>query len=128
MRRARLLLVLSAMGLIAAPVAAEPGSERRCGWLVNPTPVNYWLVDRDTRWNGGWLISAQGGYRAPGADEMRGMDTRGWVSTNGHYGYGCACMRVKTDRRRMLITRIYSANPVPIAQCRGDRRLPKPED
>ena len=30
---------------------------------------------------------------------MPDMTTRGWVETNGHYGYGCACMTVSTDRR-----------------------------
>ena len=55
------------------------GAERRCGWLANPTPANYWLNDRD----GEWTLSAQGGYRAPGMDEMPDMTTNGWVETNG---------------------------------------------
>src|SRR5262245_20967552 len=47
-----------------APPAAEPGPstakfERRCGWVDNPTPSNWWLVDRD----GEWEIGLQGGYQ-----------------------------------------------------------------
>jgi hypothetical protein len=119
------LLLLPAL-LLSAAGGPAPGSEKRCGWIVNPTPANYWLVDRDTRWNNGWLISAQGGYQARGMDNMPDMTTRGWVRTNGNYGYGCGCMQVRLDRRNRQITRIYSAAPAPLAQCRGDRALPRP--
>ena len=112
-----LSLLLAAM--LAAP--ASPATERRCGWLQNPTPANWWLVDRD----GEWLIGAQGGYQAPGLDNMPDMTTRGWVEVNGHYGHGCACMNVTTDRRARRVTRIVSATPVPLRQCRADRRLPR---
>ncbi len=113
----RAVLIL-AIALAAAPVAA---AETRCGWLQNPTPANWWLIDRD----GEWLIGAQGGYQAPGMDEMPDMSTRGWVEVNGHHGYGCACMRVATDRATRRVTRIFSARPVPLRQCRADRRLPR---
>ena len=53
------------------------------------------LVDRD----GEWLIGAQGGYQAPGMDNLPDMTTAGWVESNGHYGHGCACMDVTVDRR-----------------------------
>ena len=109
--------------LLAATAAQTPaGAERRCGWLANPTPGNYWLTDRQ----GEWTLSAQGGYQAPGMDEMPDMSTRGWVRTNGNYGYGCACMTVSTDRRTMRVTRLYSAAPVPLRQCRNDRTLRRP--
>jgi hypothetical protein len=32
-----------AFALLAYPAAAR---EQRCGWLVNPTPGNWWLIDR----------------------------------------------------------------------------------
>ena len=109
--------------LLAATAAQTPaGAERRCGWLANPTPGNYWLTDRQ----GEWTLSAQGGYQAPGMDEMPDMSTNGWVRTNGNYGYGCACMTVSTDRRTMRVTRLYSATPVPLRQCRNDRTLRRP--
>jgi len=105
--------------LLAAASPAE-STERRCGWLHNPTPANWWLVDRD----GEWLIGAQGGYQAPGMDNMPDMTTRGWVRTNGYYGHGCACMDVTVDRASRRITRIAAATPLPLRQCRADRRLP----
>ena len=119
-------LLLPALLLATATAPAPAGSEKRCGWIVNPTPGNFWLVDRATRWNTGWLISAQGGYQARGFDNMPDMTTAGWVETNGSYGHGCGCMQVRTDRRNRQITRIYSAEPKPLAQCRSDRTLPRP--
>jgi len=110
--------------LFIALLAAAPQSQAqtRCGWLVNPTPANWWLNDRD----GEWTLAVQGGYQAPGMDEMPDMTTRGWVETNGHYGHGCACMRVTTNARTRQVTRILSARPVPLRQCAADRRLPRP--
>ena len=110
--------------LLLALLAAAPQNhaETRCGWLVNPTPANWWLNDRD----GEWTLGIQGGYQAPGMDEMPDMTTRGWAETNGHYGHGCACMRVTTDARTRRITRILSARPVPLRQCGADPRLPRP--
>jgi len=114
--------MLAAFFALVALGAMQSQPERRCGWLHNPTPANWWLIDRD----GEWLIGAQGGYQAPGMDNMPDMTTRGWVRTNGYYGHGCACMTVETNRRTRRITRIRSATPVPLAQCRNDRRLPRP--
>lgn len=113
-----LLPLLLGIIMAAAPAGAP---ERRCGWLQNPTPANWWLVDRE----GEWILGVQGGYQAPGMDEMPDMSTRGWVRTNGYYGYGCACMSVTTDRRSRRVTRLFSATPVPLRQCRTDRRLPR---
>ncbi len=119
-----LFLVIAALttSAIALPLFAQRAPERRCGWLQNPTPANWWLVDRD----GEWILGVQGGYQAPGMDEMPDMSTRGWVEVNGHYGYGCACMSVTTNRRTGRVTRLFSATPVPLRQCRSDRRLPRP--
>lgn len=113
-----LIATLALLAQTQAPV----GAQRRCGWLSNPTPANYWLADRD----GEWTLAAQGGYQAPGMDDLPDMTTRGWVSTNGSYGYGCACLTVSTDRRTMRVTRIFSATPVPLRQCRADRSLRRP--
>jgi len=96
--------------------------ETRCGWLQNPTPANWWLVDRD----GEWLLGAQGGYQAPGMDVMPDMSTNGWVETNGSYGYGCSCIRGTFDRRTRRVTRLTSARPVPLRQCQADRHLRRP--
>ena len=115
-------LILS-LALMAAPAPA-PASERRCGWLQNPTPANFWLIDRD----GEWLIGAQGGYQAPGMDDMPDMSTRGWVETNGHYGYGCACMNIAADPATGRVSLVSGATPKPVAQCRADKKLPSPDE
>lgn len=114
-----MIALLSLVLVLAAAPAAK--DERRCGWLDNPTPGNWSLVDRD----GEWIMSAQGGYQARGMDQMPDMSTAGEVLTNGNYGYSCACMTVRTDRASGRITRIMSARPIPLAQCRSDRRLPR---
>lgn len=107
--------------VVAGPAAA---SERRCGWLVNPTPANWWLNDRD----GEWELSVQGGYQAPGLDDMPDMSVKGWVATNGPaHGYGCACLTVDVDRTAQRVTRLYRSEPLPLARCRGDRHLAKPD-
>jgi hypothetical protein len=108
--------------LLLALLAAAP--QTRCGWLQNPTPANWWLRDRE----GEWTLGVQGGYQAPGMDEMPDMSAGGWVEVNGHYGYGCACMSVTVDRASGRVTRIHSARPVPLRQCRADRRLPRLSD
>ena len=105
-----------------AAVAAAPKGARRCGWLSNPTPANWWLTDSE----GQWILATQGADQAPGMDEMPDMTTAGWVETNGHYGYGCACMTITADGERK-VTRIADAQPRPLRQCRSDRKLPTPE-
>jgi hypothetical protein len=108
----------------AAAAAARPttGGLRRCGWLHNPTPGNWWLFDGQ----GEHIIATQGGYRAPGMDEMPDMSTKGWVEVNGSYGYGCACMTVTLDPETLRVTQISGAAPQPLKQCRDDPRLPRP--
>lgn len=104
-----------------APAAARV-SARRCGWLSNPTPGNWWLFDG----HGEWILGVQGGYRAPGLEDMPDMSTAGWEETNGHYGYGCACMTLTVDPATRQVTRIANAKPKPLKQCRADRGLPRP--
>lgn len=94
---------------------------RRCGWLSNPTPANWWLTDSE----GEWILGTQGADQAPGMDDMPDMSTAGWVETNGHYGYGCACMTITADSEGK-VTRIEDASPKPLKQCKADRKLPTP--
>ncbi|HYG47958.1 MAG TPA: DUF4087 domain-containing protein [Allosphingosinicella sp.] len=103
-------------------IAAAPEGKRRCGWLSNPTPANWWLADAE----GEWILGSQGAEQAPGMDEMPDMSAAGWVETNGHYGYGCACMTITADADGKVI-RIADAQPKPLKQCQADRKLPKPE-
>ncbi|WP_458097439.1 DUF4087 domain-containing protein [Roseomonas sp. WA12] len=119
MRAGRAALLLVAL---AFPAGAE-AAERRCGWLANPTPGNYWLNDRDAE----WTLSEQGGEPVAGMDVMPDFTTRDWVRTNGYYGYGCACLVMETDRTTKRVLRILSAEQLPLARCRADRALRIPE-
>lgn len=112
----------ASLGAAKAPMPAAP-PEKRCGWLVNPTPGNFSLVDRA----GSWLLSSQGGYQAVGMDDMPDMSVAGWVSTNGSYGHGCACLKVVTNKRTKEVTRLLASEPLPLSRCKADRSLPKPE-
>lgn len=102
--------------------ATTPPFQQRCGWLQNPTPQNYWLVDRD----GSWTLSTQGGPQAPGWEDLPPMGERQWVKTNGSYGYGCACATMRVDRKSGEVLAIRSLTAKPLKACRADRRLPKP--
>jgi hypothetical protein len=117
MRAAWLSLFLVPILAAGSAVAAE----RRCGWLHNPTPGNTWLTDRD----GQWIMATQGARETPGMDRVPDMTEREWVRTNGHYGYGCACVVMDADARGD-VTRIHAAEQLPLARCRNDRSLPRP--
>ena len=106
---------------LTPPVPSEPQRfETRCGWFVNPTPANAWLEDRD----GEWIIGVQGGYQAEG--DWPSFKPRQWVETNVHYGYGCACMRVRVDRESRRVLEIKSAYARSLSACRRDRKLKEP--
>ena len=104
-------------------------AEKRCGWLVNPTPANWWLNDSD----GEWTLSAQMGFEAEGMDLIPEFPEDQWVITNaGSYGYGCACMSVDTtpanDTQDEHVTRIYDVKVLPLSTCENDKKLAKVED
>ena len=118
------LLILSMLVSVVIADEKEPkgkasssGFEKRCGWLSNPTPSNWWLTDKDAT----WVIGAQGGYQVsdesydhlPQFPENRTY----WKKTNGFYGYGCACLRVKVDRKEERVLEIKSGQALPLAKC-----------
>lgn len=112
-------VLITGLSLFTLPSNA---TETRCGWLQNPTPANWWLTDSA----GTWTISQQGGYQAKGIENLPSMENdRQYVRTNGYYGYGCACLRVATDRELMRITKIQSGEQLPLRTCRQDPNLPK---
>jgi hypothetical protein len=118
----RLLPCFTLAALCALPLSTQAAEENRCGWFTNPTPGNAWLNDRD----GEWTIAIQGGYQAEG--DWPEFKPKQWKITNaGDHGYGCACMRVTTNRGEMRILSIQSAKARPLSACRSDRKLPKPE-
>jgi hypothetical protein len=98
-------------------VPSETAAETRCGWFANPTPSNAWLNDAA----GEWVISMQSGYQAEG--DWPDFKPNQWVKTNVNYGYGCACMRVATDKRQKRILKIFSATARPLSACRRDKAL-----
>lgn len=114
-----LACVALASGRPGTPVAAEAGFETRCGWFSNPTPANASLHDREDE----WIIGVQGGYQVEG--DWPSFGPRQWVRTNGNYGHGCACMRVRVDRQSGRVLEIKSARARPLAVCRRDRALKK---
>jgi hypothetical protein len=106
--------------LLLAMSAVHALAERRCGWLANPTPGNWWLTDRDATWE----LSLQGRGGVPGFDDMPDMSARGWVVTNGSsYGHGCACIDMDVDRARKSVIRMRKATPMPLSACRNDPAL-----
>ena len=114
------VIALGAMAHPAAPRRAAAGSlETRCGWFSNPTPANAWLYDRE----GEWTIGVQGGHQADG--DWPNFKPGQWVRTNGNYGYGCACMQLRSDKQTRHVLEIKSARARPISQCRRDPALKK---
>ena len=120
------LLLVGLMALAALAPAARPGSagapgavkaETRCGWFDNPTPANASLHDRDDE----WIIGVQGGHQAEG--DWPNFAPKQWVETNGHYGYGCACLRLEVDRETHRVNKIESARARPLSACRRDKAL-----
>jgi hypothetical protein len=105
-------------GHTRAPGSAEIAKfETRCGWFSNPTPANAWLHDRDAQ----WTIGIQGGYQAEG--DWPDFGPKQWIETNVHYGYGCACLRLRVDRSTHRVIEIESAKARPLSACRSDRKL-----
>lgn len=110
--------IISSIFIVALPAKAV---ETRCGWLHNPTPANWYLIDKDGR----WIISLQGGYAAQGMDNIPSYNEKEYVKTNGYYGYGCACMDVVTDSARSRISEIRGGESLPLSTCREDPNVPK---
>ena len=115
-------LLLAAVAFVSGeprtPAAPGVGQlETRCGWFSNPTPANASLSDRD----GEWIIGVQGGYQAQG--DWPSFGPKQWVETNGHYGYGCACLRLRVNRETHEVIEIESSRARPLSVCRRDRKL-----
>jgi hypothetical protein len=119
-----LLTTLAFAATLAAPkaTAVDPAVdpfETRCGWFSNPTPANIWLDDRD----GEWIIGVQGGYQVESDWEWPAFKKGQWVETNGHHGYGCACLAVRVDKETHHVLEIKNARARTLAACRRDRSL-----
>jgi hypothetical protein len=118
MKRTGLILLAAAALVSATPAQSRP--LKLCGWISNPTPANWSLIDR----SGEWIISTQGGRQAEGVDLPD--FGKAWVRTNGYHGYGCGCLTATVDEKARDILSIAAAQVLPLATCRKDRNLPKP--
>lgn len=115
-----------ALAIVAAQACAGAAlAETRCGWVVNPTPRNWWLTDSQ----GDWIMTSQGDERDPGMDHVPDIQGRRyWVVTNsGGHGYGCGCMGGKYDDKTKTVVKITSFKWKPLASCRKDKSLKAPE-
>ncbi|MBB4063619.1 DUF4087 domain-containing protein [Gellertiella hungarica] len=116
------LALAALIGLGASSALAAP--ENRCGWVMNPTPGNWYLLDRD----GDWTLSEQGSENeALGMENIGDISAGDYVASNGNYGYACGCMKVEADHAAKRITAVYSFSQKKISQCSKDKSLPKPE-
>jgi hypothetical protein len=115
---------LLAAALLTLALAPAQAAESRCGWLVNPTPGNWWLTDKDATW-----ILATQGIEAPDEVMMNvpEFDENEYVATNGNYGYGCACLSVDVDVAGERIVNVYGGKTLPLSRCESDEALPPPE-
>lgn len=112
--------VMAGINLQIRAVDAAPALETRCGWFSNPTPANALLYDKDAE----WIVGVQGGHQAKGDWPGEFKDSQ-WVKTNGHYGYGCACMSMHVDKKSHYVLEIKSASVRPLSACRQDQALKK---
>ena len=124
--RCLILILIGIVGSLSITLTGVPtgsaGSttepfETRCGWFSNPTPANASLYDREDE----WVIAVQGGHQADGDWPEFGKGQ--WVETNGHHGYGCACMQVNVDRNEHRVIKIVSATAKALSACRKDAAL-----
>jgi hypothetical protein len=121
------LAIIVAVSLIAASPALA--AETRCGWYMNPTPGNLWLMDKDAT----WTITSQAeatGPDAEGVENTPDFDDKQFIETNNPgsgYGYGCACMSVTVDKAEERITRVFSGEIKPLSVCKADKSLPSPD-
>lgn len=117
------LVLMAAVPVLAAAPAAQSPVQKRCGWLVNPTPANWYFFDRDGR----WVLGEQGGYQISIADlNHLPKDEPGTFVADGRgYGYNCVCLNMRVDQKTTHVTRIVSGSALPLKRCRTDKRLPK---
>lgn len=118
------ILVATFGTFLAIGTAADAAPVTRCGWVVNPTPGNWWLTDSA----GEWVMMTQGADEgADGMDLIGDLSAGDYKATNGDYGYGCGCMKVEADAKTMRISRILSFKQLPLSKCRADPKLPPAE-
>ncbi|MGO4871492.1 MAG: DUF4087 domain-containing protein [Roseiarcus sp.] len=115
---------LTAPMVLGAAHAAADASARRCGWLENPTPGNWWLTDQKAE----WILATQGAPQ-PTPDPMDmipDISVHDYVKTNGEYGYACACLEGRFDQATKHVLEVTAFKQLPLQVCKTDKNLPKP--
>jgi hypothetical protein len=119
------LKIILATTLLAATLSTTAqAAERRCGWLENPSPSNWYLTDADSSW-----ILMQSSEQEPSAsiDIPVFQEEKGWfVKTGGSSGYGCACLSVTVNKKTNRVLTASQGKMLPIKTCKDDKKLPKP--
>lgn len=112
--------LLVSFSLLILSTSALAATQNRCGYIENPTPGNYSLLDSA----GEWIISVQGGHQAEGdvATPKTAKDPE-YVLTNGNYGYWCGCVTATVDAKEMKVLKIKSSRMLPLNTCLRDRKL-----
>lgn len=116
MKKLLFLLVFLSLSTVAQ------ASEKRCGWLENPTPANWWLIDGE----GQWTISTQGGDQVDESlwDHLPKTNDNEFVRTNGDHGYSCVCLTVTVNKAQHRIVKIHGGKTLLLKQCLEDPDLP----
>lgn len=109
---------LLALSLLLPLGASASVSEQRCGWIENPSPENYFLVDQD----GSWTIAVQGGYQAKGFENLPPL-TLGNEKKQG--AAVCACVDVELSKAKRRVEKIVDSFRLPATNCLNDQSLPK---
>jgi hypothetical protein len=115
----RYAIIFSLLAMLAAPAQS---AERRCGWVSNPTPGNWWFIDKQAK----WIIATRRGRDPVGWEKLPEFGQGTWQSTGGATGMGCACMVVDNKLKPKRITRIHSSTVRPLRICGADMALPRP--
>ena len=114
---------------MAATSAVAQNTERRCGWVDNPTPANWWILDRHDDWElsrqGGSSMSSSNGFWDLPDDAFHFGDD--WVHFNDFngYGYGYGC--VDGHFVDGFAVSVEAMELLPLARCEMDPALPQRE-
>lgn len=115
---------LAFIALLASQTCAGAAlAETRCGYVVNPTPGNWWITDNKAD----WIMTTQGVDRDPGMDFIPDLTTHDFVKTNGAYGYACGCVTGAFDAQNHTVVKITGFARKPLTACRKDKSLKTPE-
>lgn len=120
------LKIMMAVGLLAASLSnGAQADERRCGWLENPSPSNWYLTDADTS----WILMEQNEQEPNLSIELPSFrEEKGWfVKTGGSSGYGCACLSVTVNKKTERVLTASKGKMLPIKTCKNDKKLPQQE-